>query len=107
MHLDTLTGLDELKVCIGYEIDGSQTTFFPANIAKLARAKCIYQNLPGWKEDITQANDFDRLPLNARNYVAFLEKYLKKPVTMIGVGPNRTQTIFYHQETKTRKSFEL
>jgi adenylosuccinate synthase len=93
LHLDTLTGLDELKVCIAYEIDGSRIAFFPANIARLAKAKCIYQTLPGFKEDITQVNDFDRLPLNARNYVAFLEKCLKKPVTMIGVGPNRTQTI--------------
>jgi len=93
LHLDTLTGIDELKVCIAYEIDGSQTAFFPANIARLAKARCIYQTLAGWKEDITQVKDFDRLPLNAQNYVAFLEKCLKKPVTMIGVGPNRTQTI--------------
>jgi adenylosuccinate synthase len=94
MHLDTLTGLDELKVCVGYEIEGKKTAFFPANIDKLAKAKCVYQSLPGWKEDITQATDFDRLPLNARNYVAFLEKSIKRPVTMIGVGPNRRQTIF-------------
>ena len=94
LHLDTLTGLDELKVCIAYEIDGSQTAFFPANIARLVKARCIYQTLAGWKEDITQVKDFDRLPPNAQNYVAFLEKCLKKSVTMIGVGPNRNQTIF-------------
>ena len=94
MHLDTLTGLDELKVCVGYEIDGKQTAFFPANIDKLAKAKCVYQTLPGWKDDITQLSDFDRLPSNAQNYVSFIEKSIKKPVTMIGVGPNRSQTIF-------------
>jgi adenylosuccinate synthase len=94
MHLDTLTGLDELKVCVAYEIDGRRTPFFPANINKLAKAKCVYQALPGWKEDITQATDFNRLPLNAQKYVAFLEKHTKCPVTMIGVGPNRKQTIF-------------
>jgi adenylosuccinate synthase len=94
MHLDTLTGLDELKVCTGYEIDGKQTSFFPANIVKLAKAKCIYQTLPGWKEDITGASDFSQLPLPAQNYVAFLEKSVKRPITMIGVGPNRRQTIF-------------
>ncbi len=93
MHLDTLTGLDELKVCIGYEIEGRRTAFFPANIDKLAKARCVYQTLPGWKEDITQATDFSQLPLPARNYVAFLEKSIKRPVTMIGVGPNRRQTI--------------
>jgi adenylosuccinate synthase len=94
MHLDTLTGLDELKVCVGYEIDGKRTTFFPANIDRLAKAKCIYQTLPGWKEDITQVTDFTKLPLNAQNYVSFIEKNVKRPVTMIGVGPNRKQTIF-------------
>ncbi len=94
MHLDTLTGLDELKVCTAYEIGGKKTSFFPANINKLARAECIYQTLPGWKEDITQTTDFNRLPANAQNYIAFIEKCVKKPVTIIGVGPKRTQTIF-------------
>jgi len=93
MHLDTLTGLDELKVCIGYEIDGKQTSFFPANIDRLEKAKCIYQTLPGWKEDITQITDFSQLPPNAQNYVNFIEKSIKRPVTMVGVGPNRLQTI--------------
>ena len=94
MHLDTLSGLDELKVCTAYEIEGKHTSFFPANIDKLAKAKCVYQTLPGWKDDITQVTDFNRLPLNAQNYVTFLEKHIKCPVTMIGVGPNRRQTIF-------------
>ena len=93
IHLDTLTGLDELKVCTGYEIEGRHTAFFPANMDKLAKAKCVYQTLPGWKEDITGASDFSQLPLPARNYVGFIEKHLKGPITMIGVGPNRTQTI--------------
>jgi adenylosuccinate synthase len=94
MHLDTLSELDELKVCIGYETDGKQTSFFPANIDKLAKAKCVYQTLPGWKDDITQVTDFSRLPSNAQNYITFLEKHIKCPVSMIGVGPNRKQTIF-------------
>jgi adenylosuccinate synthase len=94
MHLDTLCGLDELKVCIAYEIEGVETSFFPANINKLAKAKCVYQTLPGWKEDITGITDFSRLPLNAQNYVTFIEKSIKCPVSMIGVGPNRNQTIF-------------
>ena len=94
MHLDTLSGLDELKVCVGYEIEGKQTSFFPANINKLEKAGCVYQTLPGWKEDITGVNDFNLLPLNAQNYITFVEKCIKKPVTMIGIGPNRKQTIF-------------
>jgi len=94
MHLDTLSGLNELKICTAYEIEGKRTSFFPANIGKLAKAKCVYDTLAGWKEDITQTADFSQLPLNARNYVTFVEKCIKKPVTMIGVGPNRRQTIF-------------
>ncbi|MFH1369726.1 MAG: adenylosuccinate synthase [Planctomycetota bacterium] len=94
MHLDTLSGLDELKICTAYEIEGKRTSFFPANIDKLAKATCVYESLPGWKEDVTQACDFNQLPLNARNYVTFIEKCIKRPVTMIGVGPNRKQTIF-------------
>jgi adenylosuccinate synthase len=94
MHLDTLSGLDELKICTAYEIEGKRTSFFPANIDKLAKARCVYEALPGWKEDITEISDFDRLPLNAQKYITFLEKCLKCPVTMIGVGPNRRQTIF-------------
>jgi adenylosuccinate synthase len=94
MHLDTLTGMDELRVCVAYEIDGKQTAFFPANIDKLEKARCIYQTLPGWKEDITQVTNFGQLPLNAQNYVSFIEKSIKRPVTMVGVGPNRKQTIF-------------
>jgi len=94
MHLDTLTGLDELKVCTAYEIEGKSTTFFPANINGLAWAECVYQTLPGWKEDITGVTEFGRLPVNAQNYIAFIEKCIKRPVTMIGVGPNRRQTIF-------------
>jgi len=94
MHLDTLTGLDELKVCVGYEIDGKRTSFFPANIEKLAKAECVYQTLACWKDDITGVTDFNQLPANARDYIGFIEKTIKRPVTMIGVGPNRKQTIF-------------
>lgn len=94
MHLDTLTGLDELKICVAYEIDGRKTSFFPANINKLVKAKCVYQTLPGWKEDITGVTDFTGLPQNAKDYVTFIEKCIKRPATMIGVGPNRKQTIF-------------
>jgi adenylosuccinate synthase len=94
MHLDTLTGLDELKICTAYEIEGRRTSFFPANIDKLAKTKCVYETLPGWKDDITQITDFKQLPANAQKYIAFIEKQLKKPVTIIGVGPNRRQTIY-------------
>ncbi len=94
IHLDTLSGLKELKICKAYEIDGKKTTFFPSNSAKLAMAKCVYDTVPGWDEDITSAKKFGDLPVNAQNYVLFIEELIKKPVTIIGVGPKRTQTIF-------------
>ncbi len=94
MHLDTLTGLKEIKICRAYEINGKETTFFPANTTKLLQTECIYETLPGWEEDLTEVNDFSDLPLNARNYIVLIEELTKKPVTIIGVGPKRTQTIF-------------
>jgi len=94
MHLDTLAGLKEIKLCTAYEIDGKRTSFFPANAAKLSRAKCVYETVPGWDNDLTQTTRFDDLPQNAKNYVKLVERTIKRPVTIIGVGPKRSQTIF-------------
>jgi adenylosuccinate synthase len=94
MHLDTLAGLKEIKLCTAYEIDGKRTSFFPANLAKLSRAKCVYETVPGWEDEITQTARFDDLPGNAKNYVKLVERIIKRPVTIIGVGPKRSQTIF-------------
>jgi adenylosuccinate synthase len=93
LHLDTLGGLKELSLCSAYEIDGQRKTFFPANIDRLAKAKPIYERMPGWDEDISQATAFDELPANAQAYVRRIEAIIGKPVEMIGVGPKRTQTI--------------
>jgi adenylosuccinate synthase len=93
LHLDTLTGLKELNVCRAYDIDGQEKTFFPANIARLAKAKPIYETLPGWDEDISAATTFDELPTNARKYVERVEEIIGTPIEMIGVGPKRSQTI--------------
>jgi adenylosuccinate synthase len=93
VHLDTLSGLKEIKVCTAYDINGKQTTFFPADASKLSKAQCVYKTLPGWDDDITEVKKFDELPTKAKQYVNFLEKLLGKTVSMIGVGPKRTQTI--------------
>ncbi|MHC4259376.1 MAG: adenylosuccinate synthase [Planctomycetota bacterium] len=93
MHLDTLSGLKELKLCNAYEIDGKKTTFFPANTARLARAKCVYETVPGWDEDITEVASFHDLPSNAQDYVLLVEELIGKPVTIVAVGPKRSQTI--------------
>ena len=94
MHLDTLTGLKEIKICGAYKLDGKETTFFPANTEKLSKAQCIYETVPGWQEDITEVDDFHDLPANAQNYVMLIEEMTGKPITIIGVGPKRKQTIF-------------
>jgi len=94
LHLDTLTGLKEVKVCTAYEIDGRQRRFFPADAVRLMRSRCIYESVPGWDEDITAVEAFEDLPLNARAYVRRIEQMIEKPIGIIGVGPQRKQTIF-------------
>jgi adenylosuccinate synthase len=94
LHLDTLSGLKELKICKAYEIDGQETSFFPTNEAKLSKARPVYETVPGWDEEITDVSDFNDLPVNAQNYVCRVEEMTGKPVTIIGVGPKRKQTIF-------------
>ena len=94
MHLDTLTGLKEIKICKAYKIEGKMATFFPANTERLSQAIPIYEKLSGWDEDIIEVNDFDDLPTNAQHFVCLVEEIIKRPVTIIGVGPKRSQTIF-------------
>jgi adenylosuccinate synthase len=94
MHLDTLSGLKEIKVCRAYKIDGKEIKFFPANAAKLSKAQCIYETVAGWEEELTGINDFSDLPTNAQNYIMFVEEMIRKPITIIGTGPKREQTIY-------------
>jgi adenylosuccinate synthase len=94
MHLDTLTGLKEIKICKAYNIDGKETLFFPANTDRLSHASPVYETLAGWDDNITNVNDFHDLPLNAQNFICLIEEMTRKPITIIGVGPKRNQTIF-------------
>ncbi len=93
MHLDTLKGFKELKICRAYSIDGQETTFFPSDAVRLSNAKCVYQTMPGWDDDLTAVTSFDQLPKAAKEYVAAVEKIIGVPITMIGVGPKRSQAI--------------
>lgn len=90
--LDVLGYLDEIPICIGYEIDGEITKEFPATV-KLAKAKPVYTILPGWKQEIRGITKYEDLPLNCRNYIEFIEKELEVPVTMVSNGPGRTEII--------------
>ena len=94
MHLDTMSGLKEIQICRAYEINGKEVSFFPANEAKLSNLVCIYETVAGWDDDLTQIKDFYDLPAKARDYIMLIEEMVKKPVTIIGVGPKRSQTIF-------------
>ena len=93
MHLDTLAGLKELKICKAYRIGDTETDFFPSNIVRLAQAKPVYDTLPGWEGDLRSARSFADLPENAQNYVLRVEEITGKPVKILGVGPKRSETI--------------
>lgn len=90
--LDVLGYLDELPVCIGYEIDGKVTRDFPTTHL-LRRAKPVYTRLPGWKCDIRGIRRYEDLPENCRNYIEFIEKELEVPITMVSNGPGRHEII--------------
>jgi adenylosuccinate synthase len=94
MHLDTLAGLKELNICKAYRINGRQTTFFPGTAEDLAAAECVYETLPGWDEDLSRVTRFEDLPKNTKNYIGAVEKIVGIPVTIVGVGPQRSQAIF-------------
>ena len=92
--LDVLGYLDEIPVCVGYEIEGEVTTDFPVT-HKLAKAKPVYEVLPGWKDqDIRGIKNFDELPENCRKYVEFVEKHIGYPITMVSNGPGRDDIIY-------------
>ena len=90
--LDVLGYLDEIPVCVGYEIDGKVTKDFPTTV-KLAKAKPVYEVLPGWKEEIRGITKYEDLPENCRKYIEFIEKELEVPVTMVSNGPGREEII--------------
>ena len=90
--LDPLGYLDEIPVCVGYEIDGEVTTRFPST-AKLEKAKPVLKKLPGWKCDITGIRNFEDLPAEAQNYVDEIEKMIGFPITYVSNGPGREDII--------------
>lgn len=91
--LDVLGYLDELPVCVGYEIDGKLTKDFPVT-AELKKAKPVYEKLPGWKCEIKGIRKYEELPENCRKYIEFIEKELGVPVTMVSNGPGREDIIY-------------
>ena len=91
--LDVLGYLDELPVCVGYEIDGRSNKRLPNNSTALKKAKPVYEVLPGWKTDIRGITEYDKLPENCRKYIEFIEKELGVPVKLVSNGPGRHEII--------------
>jgi len=92
--LDVLDELAEIPVCVGYKIDGKKTMEPPAQASGYEKIECIYQRLPGWRTSTEGITQFDRLPPQARDYMAFLEKETGAKIGMISTGPDRDHTVF-------------
>ena len=91
--LDVLTGWEKIPVCVAYEVDGKRVEEVPASQSDFHHAKPIYEYVDGWTEDISNCKKFEELPINAQKYVKYLEKLSGAPMSAIGVGPGRDQTI--------------
>lgn len=93
MLFDVLSGLETVKICTGYELDGKVIDYIPATINALERCKPVYIEMPGWTEDLSQMTSYDELPENAKAYISKIEELTNTEVAVISVGPDRTQTI--------------
>ncbi|TES45931.1 adenylosuccinate synthase [Staphylococcus epidermidis] len=95
--IDVLTGLDTVKICTAYELDGEKITEYPANLDQLRRCKPIFEELPGWTKDITGCRSLDELPENARNYLERISELCGVHISIFSVGPDREQTNLLEQ----------
>ena len=98
--LDVLSELDTIKVCVAYEYEGHRYNDLPCHQTAFHHAKPIYEELPGWREDISGCRTFEELPKAARDYIAFIEELAEVPVSIIAVGPSREQTILRRWEVR-------
>jgi len=94
--LDVLTGIETIPVCVAYEVDGVRHEEMPMTQTEFHHAKPVFENFPGWTEDISGARTLEDLPVNARNYVLALEKLSGCRISGVGVGPGRDQVIAIH-----------
>lgn len=90
--IDVLSGLDTVKICVAYQLDGERIDHYPASLKEIARCQPIYEELPGWSEDITMCQTLEELPQNALNYVKRIEELVGIDLVTFSVGPDRTQT---------------
>ncbi len=98
--LDILSGLEKIKMCVAYDIDGVRYDYIPSNIEDLYRAKPIYEEFDGWKEDISSVKTYDELPENCKIYLRRIEELCNTRISMISVGPERNCNIYIHEMMK-------
>jgi adenylosuccinate synthase len=98
--LDVLDGLDEIKVCMGYELHGRRIDILPLDADDIAACKPVYDTFPGWKETTAGLQHWDRLPLNARRYLERVQEFIGAPVDMVSTGPDREHTILLRHPYK-------
>lgn len=91
--LDILSGLDEIRVCNAYRLDGETIDFYPSDIPSLNRCQAVYETLPGWQEDVMDVRELVNLPQAAQKYIQYIEEACEVPITAVSVGPGRDQVI--------------
>lgn len=91
--MDTLAGLEKLKICVGYKFDNKVIDYFPASLNDLAKCEPIYEEFDGWGDEVADARSYEELPENAKKYLARIEELTGTKISIIGVGPRRDQTI--------------
>src|SRR3989338_906815 len=96
--LDVLSGFEKIKICVGYNYKDKMLKTFPTNLAVLQNCKPVYEEMAGWKENLSKAKGFDYLPEPARRYVARIEKLMEIPICIVSVGPERSQTFVLRKE---------
>jgi adenylosuccinate synthase len=98
--LDVLDGLEEIKVCVGYELHGERLDILPLDADDIAACKPVYDTFPGWKETTAGLQHWDRLPVNARRYLERVQEFIGAPVDMVSTGPDREHTILLRHPYK-------
>lgn len=91
--IDTLAGLEKLKICVGYKFNDKVIDYFPASLDDLAKCEPIYEEFDGWSEEVAKARSYDELPENAKKYLTRIEELTGTKISIVGVGPRRDQTI--------------
>lgn len=95
--IDVLSGLPTVKICVAYQVNGKQIDRYPASLQELAHCEPVYEELPGWSEDLTQVQSWDELPSNAQHYLQRISELVGVPLATFSVGPDRKQTVVLQQ----------